>query len=79
MRTSWRKFQRALFADVRQTFQTLQNQDDRAPLRAEDLPAALRHRFCRHQREIFFCKSIPNTDVWQRANQEKFIAGFAVH
>jgi len=39
------EFQRALFADVRQTFQTLQNQDDRAPLRAEDLPAALRHRF----------------------------------
>ncbi len=39
------EFQQALFADVRQTFQTLQNQDDRAPLRVEDLPTALRNRF----------------------------------
>ncbi|HZI33948.1 MAG TPA: MMPL family transporter, partial [Candidatus Binatia bacterium] len=39
------KYQQALFDDLRVTFQTLQDQDDRAPLRIEDLPPALRDRF----------------------------------
>ncbi|MDW8307947.1 MAG: MMPL family transporter, partial [Verrucomicrobiales bacterium] len=38
-------FQRALFADFRETFTALQQQDDRGRLRVEDLPAALRDRF----------------------------------
>jgi hopanoid biosynthesis associated RND transporter like protein HpnN len=67
------EFQRALFADVRQTFQTLQNQDDRAPLHVEDLPAALRHRFVGVSGK-FLLQVYPRYDVWQRENQEKFIA-----
>ncbi|MEI9865162.1 MAG: MMPL family transporter [Limisphaerales bacterium] len=39
------EFQQALFADVRQTFQTLQNQDESAGLQVKDLPVALRNRF----------------------------------
>ena len=66
-------FQRALFGDVRQTFQILQNQDDTAPLHIEDLPAALRHRFVGVTGK-FLVQVYPKYDVWQRANQEKFIA-----
>jgi hypothetical protein len=67
------EFQRALFSDVRQTFETLQNQDDRAPLRVEDLPAALRHRFVGVTGK-FLLQVYPKYDVWQRENEEKFIA-----
>jgi hopanoid biosynthesis associated RND transporter like protein HpnN len=67
------EFQRALFGDVRQTFQTLQNQDDRAPLRVEDLPVALRNRFVGVDGK-FLLQVYPKYDVWQRDNQEKFIA-----
>lgn len=67
------EFQRALFLDVRQTFQTLQNQDDRAPLRVMDLPVALRNRFVGVSGK-FLLQVYPKYDVWQRDNQEKFIA-----
>jgi uncharacterized protein len=66
------EFQQALFADVRQTFQTLQNQDDRAPLRVEDLPVALRNRFVGVSGK-FLLQVYPKYDVWQRKNQEEFI------
>ena len=66
------EFQRALFADVRGTFQTLQNQDDRAPLQVEDLPLALRHRFVGISGK-FLLQVYPKYDVWQRVNQEAFI------
>ena len=66
------EFQRALFSDIRQTFQTLQNQDARAPLRIEDLPAALRHRFVGVTGK-FLLQVYPKYDVWQHDNQEKFI------
>jgi hopanoid biosynthesis associated RND transporter like protein HpnN len=66
-------FQRALFADIQDTFQTLKNQDDRAPLRVEDLPAALRNRFVGVTGK-FLLQVYPKYDVWQRDNQEKFIA-----
>jgi uncharacterized protein len=67
------EFQRALFTDVRETFQTLQKQDDSAPLRVEDLPPALRHRFVGVHGK-FLLQVYPKYDVWQRDNQEKFIA-----
>jgi uncharacterized protein len=67
------EFQRALFGDIRETFQTLQNQDDRAPLRVEDLPVALRNRFVGVSGK-FLLQVYPRYDVWQRDNQEKFIA-----
>jgi hopanoid biosynthesis associated RND transporter like protein HpnN len=67
------EFQRAFFADARQTFQTLQNQDDRASLHVEDLPPALRHRFVGVSGK-FLLQVYPKYDVWQHDNQEKFIA-----
>jgi uncharacterized protein len=67
------EFQRAFFSDIRETFQTLQNQDDRAPLRVEDLPAALRNRFVGVSGK-FLLQVYPKYDVWQRENEERFIA-----
>ncbi|HEY1490534.1 MAG TPA: MMPL family transporter, partial [Verrucomicrobiae bacterium] len=67
------EFQRALFADIRQTFQTLQHQDNRERLRAEDLPPALRNRFVGVTGK-YLLQVYPKYDVWQRDNQEKFIA-----
>jgi len=66
------EFQQALFADVRNTFQALQNQDDRAPLHVEDLPQALRDRFVGVNGK-FLLQVYPKEDVWQRDNQEKFV------
>jgi predicted RND superfamily exporter protein len=66
------EFQQALFADVRNTFLTLQHQDDSAPLRVEDLPPALRHRFVGVHGK-FLLQVYPKYDAWQRVNQEKFI------
>lgn len=65
-------FQRALFDDIRDTFQTLKTQDARAPLRIQDLPSAIRDRFVgvtgKHLLMVY-----PKRDLWQRTNQEEFI------
>jgi hopanoid biosynthesis associated RND transporter like protein HpnN len=66
------QFQQALFADLIGTFQLLQRQDNRAPLRVEDLPPALHDRFVGVTGK-FLLQIYPNTDVWQRDNQEKFV------
>ncbi len=66
-------FQQALFEDLRETFQAMQRQDDRAPLRIEDLPAALRDRFVGATGK-FLLQVYPKKDVWQRENQQEFIA-----
>ena len=70
------EFQQALFNDVRETFESLQHQDDSAPLRVEDLPPALRDQFVGVTGK-FLLQVYPKDDVWQRANQEKFVARFA--
>jgi predicted RND superfamily exporter protein len=67
------EFQQALFNDVRETFESLQNQNDSAPLRVDDLPAALRDQFVGETGK-FLMQVFPKDDVWQRANQEKFVA-----
>jgi hopanoid biosynthesis associated RND transporter like protein HpnN len=67
------EFQRALFDDVRETFQSLQNQNVSAPLTVDDLPAALRDQFVGVNGK-FLLQVFPKDDVWQRANQEKFVA-----
>jgi len=67
------QFQQALFADMRTTFQLLQHQDDRAPLHVDDLPPAFRDQFVGVTGK-FLLQVFPNIDVWQRDNQEKFIA-----
>ena len=66
------QFQQALFADLRDTFQLLQHQDDSTPLQVEDLPPALHDRFVGVTGK-FLLQIYPNTDVWQRDHQEKFV------
>jgi uncharacterized protein len=65
-------FQRALYGDISETFQTLQNQNDSGPLRIQDLPPALRDRFVGVNGK-FLLQVYPKYDVWQRANQKQFI------
>jgi len=65
-------YQTALFEDLRETFEALQNQDNRGRLRIEDLPPALRERFVgvtgKHLLQVY-----PRKSVWQRENQEEFV------
>ena len=65
-------FQRALFNDVRDTFQALKSQDSDAPLRVEDLPQALRDRFVGITGK-YLLMVYPKKDVWKRENQKEFI------
>jgi preprotein translocase subunit SecF len=65
-------FQQALFNDLRNTFQALQQQDNSAPLQIADLPPALRDRFIGVTGKILL-QVYPRKDVWQRENQEEFI------
>jgi uncharacterized protein len=67
------EFQRALFDDLRETFRALQTQDNRAGLRVEDLPTALRHRFVGVTGKLLLMVN-PKKDVWNRANQREFLA-----
>jgi hypothetical protein len=66
------EFQRALFDDVRTTFESLQSQNDSGPLRVEDLPAALRDQFVGATGQ-FLLQVYPKADVWERTNQEAFV------
>jgi hypothetical protein len=65
-------FQQALLADLRDTFQLLQQQDNLTPARPEDLPPALYHRFI-GQKGKFLIQVYPKEDVWQRGPQERFV------
>ena len=67
------QFQQALFADLIGTFKLLQNQDDSTPLRVEDLPPALRHRYVGMDGK-FLLQVYPKDDVWERDNQKKFVS-----
>jgi len=66
------QYQEALFDDLRVTFQTLQRQDDRAPLRIADLPPALRDRFVGVHGK-FLLQVYPKKNVWQHDHQKEFI------
>jgi hopanoid biosynthesis associated RND transporter like protein HpnN len=66
-------FQQALMDDIHQTFEALRNQDDRTGLRAEDLPEPLRNRFIGVHGK-FLLQVYPKEDVWQRPQQERFVA-----
>lgn len=65
-------YQRALFNDLRVTFESLRNQDNRGALRVEDLPPVLRNRFVgvtgKHLLQVY-----PRENVWQREHQVEFI------
>ena len=65
-------FQRALFGDIQETFDTLRNQDDRSRLQVEDLPEALRNRFIGKSGK-YLLQVYPKSNVWQRVNQENFV------
>lgn len=66
-------FQQALFADIRDTFETLREQDSSSGLQVNDLPTALRNRFLgihgKHLIQVY-----PRRDVWQREAQEEFVS-----
>ncbi len=65
-------FQQSLFIDVRETFESIRDQDNSGPLRAVDLPDPIRNRFVgvtgKHLLQVY-----PKKDVWDRAAQEEFI------
>ncbi len=65
-------YQQALFDDLRVTFQTLQQQDDRAPLRIDDLPPALHDRFVGVTGK-FLLQVYPKKNVWQHDHQKEFV------
>ena len=65
-------FQRALFDEVRQTFQLLKNQDCSSPLRAQDLPQVLRDRFIGASGK-WLLMVYPKKDLRVRENQREFI------
>jgi hopanoid biosynthesis associated RND transporter like protein HpnN len=66
------EFQQAFFKDIRDTFETLQHQDDSSPLTVADLPQALRERFVGVTGKFLFMV-YPKKDLWDRANQKEFI------
>ena len=66
-------YQQALFNDLRDTFQLLQQQDTSRTLQVDDLPPALQHRFVGVHGK-FLIQVYPKEDVWQRAPQERFIS-----
>lgn len=66
------EFQQALFADVRDTFTALREQDDSAPMQIADLPEALRDRFIGVTGKYLLMVN-PKKDVWDRQNQKEFI------
>ncbi|HWY74993.1 MAG TPA: MMPL family transporter [Verrucomicrobiae bacterium] len=65
-------FQQALFNDVHDTFQALQEQDNRERLRIEDLPPPLRNRFIGKTGK-YLLQVYPKEDIWQRDKQEEFV------
>ncbi len=67
------KYQQALFDDIRDTFGALQQQDNTAPMSAQDLPEALRNRFIGVTGK-YLLQVYPKKDVWQRHDQEEFVA-----
>ncbi|HSY20081.1 MAG TPA: MMPL family transporter [Candidatus Acidoferrales bacterium] len=65
-------FQRAFFTDISDTFEQLQQQDSREPLKAGNLPAALRNRFVGATGK-FLLQVYPKDDVRERDKQEEFV------
>jgi hopanoid biosynthesis associated RND transporter like protein HpnN len=66
------EYQRSLFDDVRETFEALQTQDNRAPLGVADLPPALHDRFIGITGK-YLLMVYPKDDIWQREVQKVFI------
>lgn len=67
------EFQQALFDDIRQTFETIQNQDTSSRLRPEDLPPTVHNQFIGRTGK-FKVEVFPKNDIWKHENQRAFIA-----
>ena len=65
-------YQQALFDDLRTTFETIKNQDNRERLRVADLPDSIRERFVGKSGK-YLLQVYPRENVWQREPQEAFI------
>src|SRR4029079_3702429 len=65
-------FQQALFDDIHDTFEQIRGQDTSGPLRIQDLPLALQHRFIGVSGK-YLIMVYPKDDVWKREVQKKFI------
>jgi hopanoid biosynthesis associated RND transporter like protein HpnN len=65
-------YQRALFADLQETFAALRTQDDSSPLQPKDLPGPLRTRFIGNT-GMELLQVYPKSNVWERVHQEKFV------
>ena len=67
-------FQRALFKELRGTFDAIRNQDDSSPLKVKDIPTPLRHRFVSRDGKTFLLHITSKLNLWERKNQEQFLA-----
>lgn len=67
------QFQQALFRDLQDTLAAIRDQDDRAGLGVDDLPAPLKHRFVSHSGKRYLLQVQSNLDLWQRESQETFV------
>jgi hopanoid biosynthesis associated RND transporter like protein HpnN len=65
-------YQRALFDDLRETFQAIRTQDNSSPLTEESLPQNLRSRFI-GTNGLHLLQVYPKEDIWQRKHQETFL------
>jgi predicted RND superfamily exporter protein len=66
------EYEQVFFKDIQATFEALKNQDNREPLRVQDLPVALHDRFVGITGK-YLLMVYPKDDVWKRENQEKFV------
>ena len=65
-------YQEALFDDIRETFNSIKDQDTSGPLKPQDLPPSLRNRFVGvtgQYRLLVF----PKYDIWNHEAQHEFI------
>lgn len=67
-------FQRALFDDVDETFQSVHDQDNSSRLHIQDLPPALRNRFVGVTGK-YLIQVYPKSgmDIWAHENQKRFV------
>ena len=65
-------FERALFADLRQTFDSMKEQESDGGLRVDDLPPFLKARFVGTTGKQLI-QVFPKGNVWERSDQAEFV------
>jgi hopanoid biosynthesis associated RND transporter like protein HpnN len=66
------QFQQALFDDVRETFESIQQQSTTGQITVEDLPDPLRNRFIGVTGKLLL-QVYPKDDIWDREPQKAFV------